>query len=72
MTGGSSERAGRLVVDRELSRRTLFDELASLDLSQRREVAKELRTVAETFAGVPDGRHTAHALRLLAHMLDPS
>ena len=72
MTGGSSERAGRLVVDRELSRRTLFDELASLDLSQRREVAKELRTVAETFAGVPDGRHTAHTLRLLAHMLDPS
>ena len=72
MTGGSSERAGRLVVDRELSRRTLFDELASLDLSQRREVAKELRTVAETFAGVRDGRHTAHALRLLAHMLDPS
>jgi hypothetical protein len=39
-------------------------------LSQRREVAKELRTVAETFTGVPDGRHAAHTLRMLAHMFD--
>jgi hypothetical protein len=31
-----------------------------------------LATVAETFAGVPDGRHTAHTLRLLAHFLDPT
>ena len=54
------------MVDKELSRRTLFDELASLDLSQRREVAKELRTVAETFTGVPDGRNMAHTLGLLA------
>ena len=44
------------MVDRELSRRTLFDELASLDPAQRRQVAKEPRKVAETFAGVPDGR----------------
>jgi hypothetical protein len=34
-------------------------------------VAKELRMVAENFAGVPDGRKTAHTLRLLAHILDP-
>jgi hypothetical protein len=27
--------------------------------------------VAETFTGVPDGRHAAHTLRLLAHFLDP-
>ena len=32
--------------------------------------AEELRNVAETFAGVPDGRHTAHTHRLLAHILD--
>ena len=30
------------------------------------------RTVAETFAKVPDGRQTAHTLRLLAHFLDAS
>jgi hypothetical protein len=45
-------------------------DLAALDPPQRRDVAIELRTVAETFAGVPDGRHTPHALRLLAHFLD--
>ena len=50
----------------------LLDDLAALDPSQRREVAEELRKVAETFAGVPDGRHTAHTLGLVAHMLDPS
>jgi ABC-type polar amino acid transport system ATPase subunit len=49
----------------------LLDELAALDPAQRREVAKELRKVAETFAEVPDGKHTAHTLRLLAHFLDP-
>ena len=49
---------------------TLLAELAALEPSQRREVAKELRRVAETFAGVSDGRDTAHTLRLLAHFLD--
>ena len=34
------------------------------------EVAEQLWKVAETFTGVPDGRHTAHTLRMLAHMLD--
>ena len=48
----------------------LLDELAALDPPTRREVAKELRKVAETFAEVPDGRGTAHTLGLLAHMLD--
>ena len=33
-------------------------------------MAAALRSVAETFAGVPDGRHTAHTLWILAHMLD--
>ena len=33
---------------------------------------QQLRTVADTFAGVPDGRHIAYTLRLLAHFLDPS
>ena len=32
--------------------------------------AAALQSVAETFAGVPDGRHTAHTLWILAHMLD--
>ncbi len=50
---------------------TLLDELVSLDREQRCEVANELRKVAETFAEVPDGRHTAHTLGLLAHWLDP-
>ena len=49
----------------------LLGDLAALDPAQRRKVAKELRKVAETFAEVPDGRHTAHTLRLLAHILDP-
>ena len=52
------------------SHATLLDELAALDPQQRREVAAALRNVAETFAGVPDGRDTAHTLRMLAHMLD--
>jgi hypothetical protein len=56
----------------EKSHAALLDELAALDPAERREVAKELRRVAENFAEVPDGRHTAHALRLLAQMLDPS
>jgi hypothetical protein len=50
---------------------TLLAELVSLDWEQRGEVAKELRNVAETFAEVPDGRHTAYTLGLLAHWLDP-
>ena len=54
----------------EESHAVLLDDLAAPDPPQRREVAKELRKVAETFAGVPDGRHTAHALGLLVHMLD--
>ena len=44
----------------------LLDELAALDPAQRHEVAEELRKVAETFAEVPEGRHTAHTMRLLA------
>ena len=39
---------------------------------QRREVAKELREVADTFAEVPDGKMTSHVLGVLAHLLDPT
>lgn len=45
---------------------TFLDKLAALDPAQRRGVAVVLRHVAETFAEVPDGKHTAHTLRLLA------
>jgi hypothetical protein len=34
----------------------LLDVLAALDLAHRRGVATKWRTVAETFAGVPDGQ----------------
>lgn len=57
------------MADAEKAAAMLLDELAALDLAQRREVAMDLRKVAETFADVPDGRDTAHTLRLLAHML---
>ena len=56
----------------EESHAVLLDDLAALDPPQRRELAEELRKVAGTSAGVPNGRDTAHALRLLAHFLDPS
>ncbi len=55
----------------EKSHAAVLDELAALDPSQPREVAAALWSVVETFAKVPDGRDTAHTLRLLAHMLDP-
>ena len=40
----------------------LLDDLAALDLPQRREVAKALRKVAETFAEVPDGQTASRVL----------
>jgi hypothetical protein len=49
----------------------LLDELATLDPSARRDLAKKLRRVAETFAEVPDGKTATHVLGMLAHMLDP-
>ena len=58
------------MADTEMSPATLLDEVAALNPHQRRQVAKELRKVAETFAGVPDGRGTTHTRRLLAHWLD--
>ena len=42
------------MTDNEKTAAMLFAELAALDPPQRREVAKQLRKVAETFAGVPD------------------
>jgi hypothetical protein len=55
----------------ETSHTALLNELAALNPQQRRDVAAALRRVADMFAGVPHGRDTAHALRLLA-WLDPS
>jgi len=49
---------------------SVLDDLTALDQQHQREVAAALRTVAETFAGVPDGRDTAYTLRILAYMLD--
>ncbi len=58
------------MADTEKTPATLLDQLAALEPARRRELAKQLREVAETFAEVPDGRDTAHTLGLLAHMLD--
>jgi len=68
----SDSRVALHMADTEKTPAMLPYELAALDPPQRHEVAAGLRSVAETFAGVPDGRDTAHALRALAHMLDPS
>jgi hypothetical protein len=65
MTGGEA------MADTEKTPAMLLDELATLDPAQRREVAKELRQVAETFADVPDGKTASHVLGVLAHLLDP-
>ena len=59
------------MADNEKSAVTLLGELAVLDPAQRREVARQLRTVSETFAEVPDGKTTSHVLGVLAHLLDP-
>ena len=48
------------MADTEKTPAMLLDELAALDPAQRREVATTLRQVAEAFAEMPDGRHTAH------------
>ena len=58
------------MADTDKTAATLLDELAALDQAERQEMAGELRRVADTFAGVPDGRHTAHIDRLVAQMLD--
>ncbi len=50
----------------------MLGELAALDPAQRRQVAKGLRQVSETFADVSDGKTTSHVLGVLAHLLDPS
>jgi hypothetical protein len=49
----------------------LLDELAALAPAQRRQVARELRNLSETFAEVPDGKTTSHVLGVLAHLLEP-
>ena len=58
------------MADTEKTPATLLDHPAALEAARRRELAKQLRKVAETFGEVPDGRDTAHTLGLLAHMLD--
>ena len=56
----------RVMADSEKAPATLLDDLAALDPPKRREVAKELRKVSETFAEVPDGRTASHVLGVLA------
>lgn len=58
--------------DSEKAAGMLLNDLAALDPAQRREVAKELRNLSETFAEVPDGKTASHVLGVLAHLLDPS
>jgi hypothetical protein len=50
----------------------LVDELATLDLADRRELAAALRGVAETLAEVPDAKTASHVLGVLAHLISPS
>jgi hypothetical protein len=54
----------------EVSPATLFDQLASLDPQERREVAAIARRLYENLAEVPDGKTTSHVLGVLAHRLD--
>lgn len=58
---------GNSISDQEPSAVTLLDQLTAVDLHGRCELAATLRNVSETFAEVPDGRHTAQALGLLGH-----
>jgi hypothetical protein len=51
---------------------TLLDDLAALELSHRRDVAKQLRKLSETAGEIPDGKTTSHVLGVLAHLLDPA
>jgi len=46
------------MADTEKTPATLLDELAALEPARRRELAKQLRKVAETFGEVPDGLPT--------------
>jgi hypothetical protein len=48
----------------------VLDELAALAPAQRREVAKELRNLSETFTEVSDGKATSHVLGVLAYLPD--
>jgi len=49
----------------------LLDDLAAWICRSGARWPRTCAWVAENFAGVPDGRNTAHTLRLLAHILDP-
>ena len=50
----------------------LLDDLARLDLLERREMAATLQCVSATFAEVPDGKTTSHVLGVIAQLLDPT
>ena len=56
----------------EASPATLLDELASLDLQERRKAATIVRGLSQTFAEVPDGKTASHVLGVLARLLDPA
>ena len=46
------------MADTERTPATLLDELAALEPARRRQLAKQLRKVAETFGEMPNSRHT--------------
>lgn len=67
---GSGKAAATLREDSWLTRRCRLRRcwMSWLPWTRRcRVMAAVLRTVAETFAEVPDLQHTAHRLRLVAH-----
>lgn len=55
----------------EMSSAALIDEMARLDLHERRQLAAALRQVSQTFAEVPNGTTASYTLGVLAHLLDP-
>jgi hypothetical protein len=63
--------SGGAVADTNNTSTMLIDELATLDLAHRRELAAVLRGLSETLAEVPDGKTASHVLGVLAHMLNP-
>jgi hypothetical protein len=50
---------------------TLLDQLAALDMGERRELATMLRSLVKLAEEYRDGRPTAHTCGVLANLLDP-
>jgi hypothetical protein len=63
---------GGALADTNNTSTMLLDELAALDLAHRRELAAALRSAAEMFAEVRDGKTASYVLGVLARLLDPA